>query len=181
VSVLFADIRSFTTFAEQHPPEHVVEVLNQYFDRMVRVLFAHQGTLDKFLGDGLLAMFGTPLAHPDHRRLAVQAALAMQQALAELNRARQQQGGLALQVGIGINSGEAIVGNIGSEKRMEYTVVGDMVNVAQRLQAQAGGGEVLVGENTLEGIQEQVKVYEVLDTHVKGRQQTVRAYRIGPL
>lgn len=181
VSVLFADIRSFTTFAEQRPPEEVVEVLNQYFDSMVQVLFAHQGTLDKFLGDGLLAMFGTPLSQPDHPHRAVQAALAMQQALAELNSARLQRGQLALHIGIGINSGEAIVGNIGSEKRMEYTVVGDMVNVAQRLQAQAGGGDILIGANTFSCIRNQVKVYEVLDTQVKGRQQAVRAYRIGPL
>ena len=179
--MLFADIRSFTTFAEQRPPEEVVEVLNQYFDSMVQVLFAHQGTLDKFLGDGLLAMFGTPLSQPDHPHRAVQAALAMQQALAELNSARRRRGQLALHVGIGINSGEAIVGNIGSEQRMEYTVVGDMVNVAQRLQAQAGGGDVFIGENTFSCIRNQVKVYEVFDTQVKGRQQSVRAYRIGPL
>ena len=107
---------------------------------MVQVLFEYQGTLDKFLGDGVLALFGTPLAQPDHPQRAVQVALDMQRAAAGLNATRQRRGQPTLHIGIGINSGEAIVGNIGSEKRMEYTVIGDMVNVAQRLQGSRGWG-----------------------------------------
>jgi len=181
VTVLFADIRDFTAFAERHRPEEVVDVLNAYFDLMVQVLFAYQGTLDKFLGDGLLALFGTPLEQADHARRAVQAALDIQRAVTALNTARRHRGQPTLHLGIGINSGEAIVGNIGSEKRMEYTVVGDMVNVAQRLQTQAGGGEILIGASLLPHVQPLVSVYDTVEMQVKGRQQPVRAHRIGPL
>ncbi len=180
VTVLFADIRNFTTFAEQHTPEQVVEVLNEYLEVMVQVLFEYQGTLDKFLGDGLLALFGTPLPQPDHQQRAVQAALDIQRAAAALNARRHQRGKPTLHLGIGINSGEAIVGNIGSERRMEYTVIGDMVNVAQRLQAQALGGEVVIGDDTFVHVQSCVTLYETIDTPVKGRRQYVRAHRIGP-
>ncbi len=180
VTVLFADIRNFTAFAEQHTPEQVVEVLNEYLEVMVQVLFEYQGTLDKFLGDGLLALFGTPLPQPDHPQRAVQAALDIQRATAVLNTTRHQRGQPTLHLGIGINSGEAIVGNIGSEKRMEYTVIGDMVNVAQRLQAQAQGGEVWIGDDTFASVQSLVTLYETVDTPVKGRRQPVRAHRIGP-
>lgn len=181
VTVFFADIRNFTTFAERHQPEAVVDILNEYFDLMVDVLFEHQGTLDKFLGDGLLALFGTPLEYADHRQHAVRAALEMQRATSALNDVRRRRGQPTLHIGIGINSGEAIVGNIGSEKRMEYTVVGDMVNVAQRLQAQADGGEVLIGASLFPHVQHFVSVYDTVETQVKGRQQPVRAHRIGPL
>src|SRR5215471_1209312 len=181
VTVLFADIRNFTAFAERHQPEEVVDVLNAYFELMVHVLFEHQGTLDKFLGDGLLALFGTPVEQVDHAQRAIQAALDIQRAVTALNAARRRRGQPTLHLGIGINSGEAIVGNIGSERRMEYTVVGDMVNVAQRLQTQAGGGEILIGASLLPHVQHLVSVYDTVEMRVRGRQQLVRAHRIGPL
>ena len=181
VTVLFADIRDFTAFAERRTPEEVVDVLNEYFDLMVHVLFEHQGTLDKFLGDGLLALFGTPLEQEDHPQRAVQAALDIQRAATALNTVRRHRGQPTLHLGIGLNSGEAVVGNIGSEKRMEYTVVGDMVNVAQRLQAQAGGGEILIGTSLFPHVQHLVNIYDTVEMQVKGRQQPVRAHRIGPL
>ena len=181
LTVLFADIRSFTPFAEMYPAEEVVDVLNQYLDLMVEIVFAHQGTLDKFLGDGLLALFGTPLPQPDHPRRAVRAALAMQGAVADLNATRRRRGAVTLDIGIGINTGEAVVGNIGSEKRMEYTVIGDMVNVAQRLQTQALSGEILISESTLPHVSSVVTVYDTIEASVKGRRQPIRAYRIGPL
>ena len=181
VSVLFADIRSFTTFAERRQPEEVVTALNQYFDRMVRVVFGHRGTLDKYLGDGLMALFGAPLEQPDHARHAVQAALEIQAAVADLNTARRHAGLACLGIGIGINSGEAIVGNIGTEERMEYTVIGDMVNVAQRLQAEAAGGDIVISDNVLASIRGRFTVHQTLETRLKGRRQAVRAHRIGPL
>lgn len=179
LSVLFADIRNFTRFAELHQPEEVVGVLNQYLDVMVDVLFKYQGTLDKFLGDGLLALFGTPLPQADHPQRAVRAALEIQQAIAARNASRRQYGAMTLELGIGINSGEAVVGNIGSDKRMEYTVVGDMVNVAQRLQARAQGGEILISDATLAHVQGLVTIYGTVEEQVKGRQQPVRVHRIG--
>jgi adenylate cyclase len=180
VSVLFADIRGFTTFAERHQPEEVVTALNQYFDRMVRVVFAHHGTLDKYLGDGLMALFGAPLEQPDHPRHAVQAALEMQAAVADLNAARRDADLAPLHIGIGINSGEAIVGNIGTEERMEYTVIGDMVNVAQRLQTEAAGGDIVISDKVLAHIQGHLTVRQTIETRLKGRRQPVRAHRIGP-
>lgn len=180
VSVLFADLRGFTTFAERHQPEEVVAALNQYFDRMVRVVFAHHGTLDKYLGDGLMALFGAPLEQPDHSRHAVQAALEMQAAVADLNAARRDAGSAPLNIGIGINSGEAIVGNIGSEERMEYTVIGDMVNVAQRLQTEAADGDIVISDDVLAHARGRFTVRQTLETRLKGRRQPVRAHRIGP-
>ena len=180
VSVLFADIRGFTTFAERHRPEEVVAALNQYFDRLVRVVFAHHGTLDKYLGDGLMALFGTPLEQPDHPRHAVQAALDMQAAVADLNAARRDADLAPLNIGIGINSGEAIVGNIGTEERMEYTAIGDMVNVAQRLQTEAADGDVVISDAVLAHARGHLTVHQSLETRLKGRRQPVRAHRIGP-
>ncbi len=180
LTVLFGDIRNFTRFAARYQPEVVVEVLNQYLDIMVDILFTHQGTLDKFLGDGLLALFGTPLPQPDHHCRAVQAALDIQHAIVGLNKSRRGRGEPTLHIGIGINCGEAIVGNIGSEKRMEYTVIGDMVNIAQRLQAQAGGGEILISDRTLSHVRHLVTVYDTIKARIKGREQPVCAHKIGP-
>lgn len=181
LTVLFADIRNFTCFAERHEPEAVVEMLNQYLDVLVEIIFTYQGTLDKFLGDGLLALFGAPLPQPDHPLRAVQTGLGMQRAIADLNARRRRHGASTLDIGIGINTGEAIVGNIGSEKRMEYTVVGDMVNVAQRIQARARGGEILVSDTTLARTRSLVTAYKTIEERVKGRQQPVRAHGISPL
>jgi PAS domain S-box-containing protein len=180
LTVLFCDIRNFSHFAAQHRPEAVVELLNQYLDIMVEVLFAHQGTLDKFLGDGLLAFFGTPRPQADHPCRAVQAALAIQQKLTEVNAKRRRRLQPVLDIGIGMNSGEAIVGNIGCEKRMEYTVVGDMVNLAQRLQARARGGEILISDATLAHVQHLITVYNTIEEQFKGREHLVRAHSIGP-
>lgn len=180
VTVLFADLRHFTTFAERHQPEQVVDILNEYFEVLVHIVFEYQGTLDKFLGDGLLALFGTPLAQPDHPQRAVQAALGMQRAVMQLNKERRQRRQPTLQLGIGMNTGAAIVGNIGSEERMEYTVIGDMVNVAQRLQTLANGGEILIGASMLPTVQPLVTVYDTVEILVKGRRQPVRAHRISP-
>lgn len=180
LTVLFCDIRNFSHFAAHHAPEAVVEVLNQYLDLMVEVLFAYQGTLDKFLGDGLLAFFGMPLPQADHPCRAVQAALALQQTLTDFNASRRQGGEPVLDIGIGINSGEAIVGNIGSEKRMEYTVVGEMANLAQRLQARARGGEILISDATLAHVQHLVTVYHTIKEQFKGCERLVRAHSIGP-
>jgi adenylate cyclase len=180
LSVLFADIRNFTRFAESQQPEHVVEVLNQYLDVMVNIIFEHHGTLDKFLGDGVLALFGTPLPQADHPWRAVQTALAIQEAIQHLNTSRHRRGDPTLDIGIGINSGEAIVGNIGSEKRMEYTVIGDMVNVAQRIQTRARGGEILISDTTFAHVRPLVTVHTTIEERVRGRQQPVKVHRIGP-
>ena len=125
MTVLFSDVRGFTAMSEKATPEEVVGQLNEYFSRMVQVLFEHRGTLDKFVGDMVMGLFGAPLDDPDHAEHAVQTAIAMSRALDELNRQWSAVGKPTLDIGIGISTGEMVAGNIGSEAIMSYTVIGD--------------------------------------------------------
>jgi adenylate cyclase len=148
ITVLFADIRGFTSLAEKSPPEKVVQLLNMYFSAMTEIVFAHGGTLDKFLGDGLMALFGAPTATPEDAANAVETAVRMQRQMININKELLAKGFPAVSIGIGLHTGEATVGYIGSERRSEYTAVGDTVNLAARLQENAQGGQILVTEAT---------------------------------
>ena len=148
VTVLFADIRSFTAIAERMAAEEVVSMLNEYFSIMVDIIFKNNGLLDKFVGDQLIAVFGLVEAEGNHPDNAIRAALEMTAATQKLGQARQARGLEVFEAGIGINTGAAIIGNIGSENRMDYTVIGDCVNIAARLEQMAKGGEIIVGEKT---------------------------------
>ncbi len=134
VTVLFADIRGFTQMSERMLPEEVVSFLNTYLSRMVDAIFAHGGTLDKYMGDGIMAFFGAPVEQPDHAERAVKAALAMRQALAAFNDERIARAEAPITIGIGLHTGECVVGNIGTSVRLDYTAVGDVVNTASRLE-----------------------------------------------
>jgi len=134
IAILFSDIRGFTTYSEKHPAEIVVKILNEYFTAMTEVIWEHNGTVDKFIGDGLMVFFGAPTAVHNPTLNALKAASAMRKRLAELNHKWQQDGYLPVDNGIGIHSGEAIVGNIGSDKKREYTAIGDAVNIASRIE-----------------------------------------------
>ena len=147
VTVLFADMRGFTRFTENNTPTRVVETLNKVYNQFIEVVFEHNGTFDKFLGDGLITFFGAPVSQEDDTLRALKTALEMQRRFA-LHEAEINQGlKVPLSgVGIGIHAGEAIVGNIGSERAMDYTVIGDTVNTARRLQQEAGPGEIYISE-----------------------------------
>ncbi|MFW6080368.1 MAG: adenylate/guanylate cyclase domain-containing protein [Desulfosalsimonas sp.] len=146
VTVLFADIRSFTTIAERMEAEDVVEMLNEYFSEMVDIIFRNGGLLDKFVGDQLIAVFGLVDSGNNPPENAIRSAIQMQEATGRLMNRRRQAGLEYFEIGIGINTGNAIIGNIGSSNRMDYTVIGDCVNVAARLEEMARGGEIIIGQ-----------------------------------
>jgi adenylate cyclase len=134
-TVLFADIRDFTALTESLPPQQVVDLLNRYYTRMVDAIIEHGGWVNKFGGDSLLAVFGAPIRQPDHALRAVNAAWSMKCALAEFNTEQEAMGLQPITIGIGISSGEMVAGNVGGKKRLEYTVIGDPVNLASRLES----------------------------------------------
>lgn len=148
ITVLFADIRAFTAFSETENPEKVVGLLNRFFSAMSEIIFAHGGTLDKYTGDGLMALFGAPSATPEDAKNALEAAVAMQKRLVTLNEELETDGFKPIHVGIGLHTGEATVGYIGSDQRSEYTAIGDTVNIASRLESNALGGQILISDAT---------------------------------
>lgn len=177
VTVLFADIQGFTAMSETMKPEKVVEVLNLFFTEMVDLVFQHQGTLDKYVGDALMAVFGVPVPLPDAATRAVECALAMQRRLARM---RGQKRTPIQGIRIGINSGETIVGNIGSHKRMDFTVIGDVVNVAARLQelAKELEADTLVSEATYRQVEGQFRFQALEPVILRGRQEPTPLYRL---
>ena len=148
ITVLFADIRGFTRLSEHASPEKIVQLLNRYFTGMTEIIFKHGGTLDKYIGDGLMALFGAPTVTPDDARNAVGAAVEMQREMVNVNNDLRAVGFTDIGIGIGLHTGEATVGYIGSERRSEYTAIGDTVNLSQRLEANAKAGQILVSNET---------------------------------
>ncbi len=181
MSVLFSDIRGFTTASERSTPEAVVAQLNEHFGAMVDVLFRHEGTLDKFVGDMIMGLFGAPLADPRHADHAVAAALEMSATLERLNAEWKAQGRPVLDIGIGINSGEMIAGNIGSSAIMSYTVIGDAVNLGSRLESlnKEYGTRILISQATKDRLTIDVPMRLVGEATVKGRKQPVVVYEVG--
>ncbi|MEJ7623534.1 MAG: adenylate/guanylate cyclase domain-containing protein [Pyrinomonadaceae bacterium] len=178
ITVLFADIRGFTSISENENPERVVALLNQYFSAMSEIIFEHGGTLDKYIGDGLMALFGAPTATPEDARNAVKAAVAMQQRLVTLKAELSEQGFKDLSVGIGLHSGVATVGYIGSERRSEYTAIGDTVNLASRLESNTLGGQILISEATALAAGDIYPLVKNDPLTVKNRVQPVNLYEV---
>ena len=178
VVVLFSDIRDFTSISETMSPDEIASLLTEYFTEMVEIVFEHGGTLDKFMGDAMMALWGAPLAGKDDADRAVRAAIAMQSALARLNREWRLQGRQELSTGIGINAGEVFAGNIGSNRRLEYTVIGDAVNTASRLCREAGPGEILVAEPLYAALREPPPISVLPPLPIRGKAQPVPLYRI---
>jgi adenylate cyclase len=178
VTVMFADIRGFTSMSEKMEPGRVVEILNEYFTRVTDVIFDNGGTLDKYIGDAVMAVFGAPISKGNDAANAVNSAIQIQRLLIELNRDAAARNWPELRVGIGINTGSAIAGNIGSPRRLDYTVVGDAVNTAQRLMANATGGQVLISESTANKLGKNFDLERLPELKVKGRNEAVPVFRV---
>lgn len=180
-TVLFADIRSFTTISEHMAPEKVIDVLNEYFDCMVDIIFEHYGILDKFVGDELMAVFGLVGPSEDeckHAVNAVNAAIAMQKRIKTLMLDFANKGYPVFEIGIGINTGDTVVGNVGSKNRMDYTVIGDTVNVAARLEKIAKGHAIIIGEETRDQCECAVKTTSRGEIKVKNRAKAVKCFQV---
>ncbi|HEY2115094.1 MAG TPA: adenylate/guanylate cyclase domain-containing protein [Candidatus Angelobacter sp.] len=178
VTVMFADIRGFTTMSEEMEPSRVVEILNEYFTRVTDVIFDNGGTLDKYIGDAVMAVFGAPISKGNDAAAAVNSAIQIQRLLVELNRDAAAREWPELRVGIGINTGSAIAGNIGSPRRLDYTVVGDAVNTAQRLMTNAAGGQILISESTARKMGKTFDLERLPELKVKGRSEAVPVFRV---
>jgi len=180
MTVLFSDIRGFTTFSEKGQPEEIVAQLNEYFTRMVAVVFEHRGTLDKFVGDAVMALFGAPLDDDEHAEHAVEAALAMQEELAQLNQAWAAAGRPTLDIGIGVNTGEMVAGNIGSDSIMSYTVIGDAVNLASRLESlnKEYATHLIVSDATRSVLKGRYDIRALGEVVVKGKTRPVAIYEV---
>ncbi len=178
VTLLFSDIRDFTSMSSELAPAQVVELLNEVHGRMVKVLFRHGGTLDKFIGDGVMAYFGAPLPEPEHARRAVEAALAMVAELEVLNVEREARGAQRLRLGIGLHSGQVVVGDIGSPDRLEYTAIGDTVNLASRIEGltKTHGAVLLASAETRRQAGESFGWREAPPVMVKGKSEPVRTF-----
>lgn len=175
-TILFTDIIGFTRLAEQMPPRDVNMILNQYFRRMTDIVFQYDGTLDKYMGDGLMAVFGAPMEKEDDAERAILAAKKMREELLGIRAQRGIQG--KFNIRIGINTGRVVAGNIGSPKRMDYTVIGDPVNIAARLEAVAEPNQILIGEETCRRVKGKFQIKEVGPRTVKGKRAEIRVYEV---
>ena len=178
ITILFADIRGFTRISEHAAPEKIVDLLNRYFSAMTDIIFAHGGTLDKYLGDGLMALFGAPTTTPKDANNALSAAVAMQRRMISINAELREEGFPEIGVGIGLHTGVVTVGYIGSERRSEYTAIGDAVNTSSRLESNAKGGQILVSEATAKAAQSRYELTSRDPISVKNREQPVPLYEV---
>ncbi len=159
-------------------PDQIKNLLNEYFEAMTEIVFKHGGTVDKFIGDGLMVFFGDPEAQPDHALRAARASIEMQRRVAELRSAWRQRGDMPIEIRIGINTGPVVVGNMGSARRLSYTVLGSHVNLAQRLESNAPVGGVLVGAATWNLIKDEIPARPMGDIQVKGIDEPVSVYEL---
>jgi adenylate cyclase len=178
ITVLFADIRGFTRLSEHANPEKVVHLLNKYFSAMTDIIFAHGGTLDKYLGDGLMALFGAPTATPQDATNAVNAAVAMQRRVIGINQELRAEGFNEIGIGIGLHTGEATVGYIGSERRSEYTAIGDTVNTSARLESNSKAGQILLSDATARAAVSRYPLKQHDPIYVKNRVQPVPLFEV---
>jgi adenylate cyclase len=180
-TMVFTDIRGFTSMSETLEPEDVVSVINVYLSVQTEIILRNGGMLDKFVGDCVMAVFGTPISKPDDSLRAVKSALEIQQSLLELNQARKMAGEKTVTIGIGINTGDVVSGNMGSAQKMDYTVIGDSVNLAARLESIAEGGSILISENTYMQVKDHIEADKLSPLAVKGKKEKVLVYSVKSL
>ncbi|MEX1029129.1 MAG: adenylate/guanylate cyclase domain-containing protein [Paenibacillaceae bacterium] len=180
VSVLFSDIRNFTSLVDKLEPKLVVSFLNEYFTAMTQCVISHKGTVNKFIGDAIFAIFGVPVSHIDNQYNVVNCALAMKERLAAINEKYFEKLGSQVDIGIGIHTGEVIVGNIGSEHRIEYTAIGDTVNVTSRIESLTKSSPtcILISESTYRAVFDtfEVKAWEPVE--IKGKPDKIKVYEV---
>ncbi|MBU2567739.1 MAG: adenylate/guanylate cyclase domain-containing protein, partial [Elusimicrobia bacterium] len=174
----FSDIRGFTTMSEKLKPEEIVGLLNEYLSSMTEVVFNYYGTLDKFIGDAIMAFWGAPVPQENHAQLAVECALEMTLKLKALQEKWASQGKTIINIGIGINTGDMIVGNMGSNQRMDYTVIGDNVNLASRLETltRQYNTNIIISESTRQSVKDKIETKLLGDVKVKGKEKPVTIY-----
>mgnify|MGYP001170010393 CR=1 FL=1 len=178
VTILFSDVRGFTSMSGSLPPETVVQLLNRYFAEMTPIIFEHHGILDKYMGDGLMALFGVPYESQDGASNAVSAAISMQRRIVKLNEELEARGLPAIQIGVGINTGMVTVGYIGTEQRTDYTAIGDAVNLSARFEKLAQGQQILIGQSTFDAIGEKLPTRAYGEAQVKGKSEPVQVYEV---
>jgi adenylate cyclase len=178
LTILFSDIKNFTHYSASLPPDQIRRILNEYFDAMVEVVFKYEGTVDKYIGDGLMVFFGDPEPQQDHALRCVRAAVEMQRKARELDRRWGRGGGIPIQIRIGINTGEVVVGNMGSGRRLSYTVLGSAVNLAQRLEVNAPVGGIMISERTHALVKDHVPTRSLGSIQVKGLTGSIPAYEV---
>ncbi|MEO1430344.1 MAG: adenylate/guanylate cyclase domain-containing protein [Cyanobacteria bacterium J06633_8] len=179
ITIFTSDLRGFTATSERLPAEEVIKIINLYLGYMADVITEYQGTIDEFMGDGILVLFGAPTAREDDATRAIACAVAMQQAMEPVNQKMKEMGLPKLEMGIGINTGEVVVGNIGSEKRTKYGVVGKQVNLTYRIESYTVGGQIFISESTLKAAEPIVKIIGEREVKPKGVQQPITIYEVG--
>jgi adenylate cyclase len=182
LTVLFSDIRSFTTYSESHTPEETVNILHEYLTEMVSIIIKNQGILDKFVGDEVMALFGTPIPLPNHALNACKVALEMRARLTEMQEQWLSEGRQPFEIGIGVNTGFAVVGNLGSEQIFDFTAIGDTINLGARLEAinkeYNTEKKIIISEFTLEHVKDLVEVNYLDSVTVKGKTKPVKIYEL---
>jgi len=182
ITVLFSDIRSFTTYAEKHEPEVTVQILKEYLTAMVDTIKQNCGIVDKFVGDEIMALYGTPIPYPDHALQACKTALEMREVLTRLQQRWRAEGREDFEIGIGINTGSAVVGNLGSEQIFDYTAIGDTINLGARIEnlnkEYVTPNKIIISESTYEIVKECIEANLIADVKVKGKEQSIKIYEL---
>ncbi|MDD5180694.1 MAG: adenylate/guanylate cyclase domain-containing protein [Gallionellaceae bacterium] len=178
VTILLSDLRGFTAVSAKHPALEMVAALNRYLGRMCEIIIRHGGTIDKFMGDAIMVLFGAPIVRDDDIESALACAIDMQIAMKDINQENKAYGMEPLYMGIGINTGEVVAGNLGSDLHSEYTVIGDQVNLVSRVEAHSLRGQILLSENTYQKARDYIEVGNVHEVMVKGREGVVRMYEL---